>query len=82
MANKIRAGFIDNSDNEDGFKINVGTGIGAEVTHDLPRNRNLIDGGTSVTLGAASNGVKSFIEIISDGTNYHIITSGGSVTVS
>lgn len=43
---------------------------------------DLIDGGTSVVLGAPSNGVKSFIEVISDGTNYHIITSGGSVTVS
>ena len=43
---------------------------------------DLIDGGTSVTLGAPSNGVKSFIEVISDGTNYHIITSGGTVTVS
>ena len=54
MANKIRAGFIDNSDNEDGFKINVGTGIGAEVTHDLPRNRNLIDGGTLLTNPSAT----------------------------
>ena len=43
---------------------------------------DLIDGGTSVTLGAEANGVKSFIEIISDGTNYHIITAGGTVTVS
>ena len=43
---------------------------------------DLIDGGTSVTLGAAANGIKSFIEIISDGTDYHIITSGGTVTVS
>ena len=43
---------------------------------------DLIDGGTSVVLGAPANGVKSFIEIISDGTDYHIITSGGTVTVS
>lgn len=43
---------------------------------------DLIDGGTSVTLGAPANGIKAFIEIISDGTNYHIITSGGNVTVS
>lgn len=43
---------------------------------------DLIDGGTSVTLAGPSSGVKAFIEIISDGTNYHIITSGGSVTVN